>query len=1073
MWHLTITQRLRLLERRRDELNAWRDAYDVPVKDWAFRAGKIKKIIQVGDAWPVVDASVKDGPVHLEASFEIPLHFAGQPVMLELSVGGEAFVQISNGVSGGLNPYHRSFELSPRAYGGEHLSVVIEAVPKALFGMNNPRPHLERASMVAAHPEVRALVTDLDVLLGAARALGDHEAVPHLLAVAEKALDTLEWPSGSDAYQARLWQGSMGRDAAQYMWNLPEDRPEMRVLEFSVLEQIPGIRERLLVGIQELRARYPNVGRVALSGHAHLDLGWLWPVAETRRKLQRTFATVLGLMERYPEFVFNQSSAQVYAWLEQDDPAMFERVRAHVLEGRIEAIGGMWVEPDAQMLGGESFVRQLLYGQQYFGSRFEQRSTVAWLPDTFGFTPALPQLLQDAGITCFFTTKLNWNETSQFPHDLFWWEGLDGSRVLAHTFKNTFWGGEATGSYNGDFSPESIALTYRDFTGKRLSVWGERGPETLYTFGYGDGGGGPSAEMLETFDRLRNYPALPALEMSRVDELMARLPRDGLPVWVGELYLELHRGTLTTQSRTKKLHREAEHRLFEAEVISSLAWAEGALEYPRAELEASWKRLLLAQFHDILPGSSIREVYQDANKELSDVLTAAQSVRDTGIRTMAGSGDDWWVVVNPSLQARPLRVMLPGAIGAAFDLNNSSVPSQPVDGGVFVSTNEITVPPLGMIGLGFNPNAFEQYDNPGVRVESDTGGAVLENEFLRVEIGDDGAIQRLFDKEHGREVVSKPANVIRAFHDVPREWEAWDVNPQAETEGEILPAPETIVFLESGPLRAALKAERRWRNSSITQIYRLSSGSRRLEIETHLDWHERRTLLRAFFPVNVRCDTATFETAFGAQTRPTHRNTPADAARFEVSGHRFIDLSEPGYGVSLLNDGRYAHAVLGNTISITLLRGSMYPDPESDLGTHRFTYALYSHAGDWVQANTTLEAFDLNSPLMVARVGMSSPREGFARVTGLKMMLSALKKADDDNALILRMYEPHGARGPVTLEVAGLRRAERVNLLEDSVEGNRTGNFAPKKARWLEVHDGRIRLEVRPFEVVTLKLYLN
>ncbi len=1071
MWHLTIPQRLGLLEKRRNELNAWRDAYDVPVKDWLFSTEKLERIIQVGDAWPVVDASVADGPVRFEASFEIPSHFVGQQVLLELSVGGEGFVQISNGVSGGLNPYHRSFELTPRAYGGEPFTVLIQAVPKALFGQHNPKPHLERASLVATHPEVRALVTDLDVLLGAARALGDHEAVSHLLGVAEKALSTLEWPSGSDAYQARLWQGSMGKDMAQQMWNLPNDRPAMEMLAFGVLDQIPGVRERLQIGIQELRLRYPNVGRVALSGHAHLDLGWLWPVSETRRKLQRTFATVLGLMERYPEFVFNQSSAQVYAWLEEDDPAMFERVRQRVLEGRIEAIGGMWVEPDAQMVGGESMVRQLLYGQRYFESRFEKRSTVAWLPDTFGFTPALPQLLRDAGLTSFFTTKLNWNETSTFPHDLFWWEGLDGSRVLAHTFKNTFWGGEATGSYNGDFSPESIVQTYRDFGGKRLPIWGERGPETLYTFGYGDGGGGPSAEMLENFERLRNYPALPTLEMSRVDELMARLPQDGLPVWVGELYLELHRGTLTTQSRTKKLHREAEHRLFESEVISSLAWAEGSREYPSAELEAGWKRLLLAQFHDILPGSSINEVYQDANRELNEVLTTAQSVQGAGIKTIAGVDSGWWIVVNPSLQARPLRVLLPDAIGAAFDVKDASVPSQTVEGGTLVYADEISVPPLGMIGLRFDPNAFERYDNPGVRIESDGQSAMLENEFLQVFIREDGTIGRIFDKDLGREVISKPVNVIRAFHDVPREWEAWDVNSQAESTGEVLPPPELIHVQESGPLRVAVQTERRWRNSVITQTYRLSSGSRRLEIETHLDWTERRTLLRAFFPVNIRSDTATFETAFGAQTRPTHRNMPDDAARFEVSAHRFMDLSEPGYGVSLLNDGRYGHGVLGDTMSLTLVRGAMYPDPESDLGTHRFTYALYPHAGDWVQANTTLAAFDLNSPLVVARVGTPIQREHFVDVTGIPMMLSALKKAEGDDALILRMYEPHGSRGSVTLEIAGLRRAERVNLLEDSAEGTRTPNPSSKKARWLNINDGGVQLEVRPFEVITLKLY--
>lgn len=1084
MWQLDLKQRLQLLEKRRNELMSWRNVFETPIRDWRFSTSFGSEPIRLGDTWPTVDASVKHGPVRIETSFAVPSHFVGHPVELELDVGGEAFVRLSNGVTGGLNPYHQSFTVSPLASGQEQISVTIEAVPKGLFGTHNPHPRLARAMLVAVQPDVRALVHDLDVLIGVVRALGNHEAAPHLVSAGERIFMGLEWPSFVSEYHARLPQGSMGAGLLESLWNAPNPLPEPQPLKLEVLEQLPIIRDRFQDDLAHLRERYPQIGRMALSGHAHLDLGWLWPVSETRRKARRTFSTVLGLMDRYPDFVFNQSSAQVYAWLEDDDPALFERIRARVNEGRIEVIGGMWVEPDTQMLGGESLVRQLLYGQRYVESRFDQRSDVAWLPDTFGFTGALPQLLREAGIRNFVTTKLRWNETSRFPHDLFQWEGIDGSRVLAHFFWNPHWDGRlALGSYNGDLGPESIVKTWNEFGGKHLSVWDKPGPAehgphaagpvSLYTFGHGDGGGGPSFEMLENLERMKTYPVLPKLETTRVDEFMNRLPREGLPVWVGELYLELHRGTLTTQSRIKKLHREAEHRLFEAEVLACLAWTEGTLEYPRSDLEASWKRLLLTQFHDILPGSSICEVYEETTHELKEALQSAQTTRDRTLEAIAGPGDEWWVVVNPALQDRPLQVMLPGAIGAAFDAQGQTISSQTVEGGVLVRSQNMTVPALGIAGLQFNPNAFEDVDGQGVKLELDGRSAVLENEVLRVEIREDGAVGRMFDKEHQREVLSAPANVIRAFHDLPRDWEAWDVNPMEESSGAVLPPPESVVSLERGPLRAAVRMERRYRDSTLTQTYRLSSGSRRLEIETHLDWHERRTLLRAFFPVRVRSPFATFETAFGVVQRPTHRNMPADAAMFEVSAHRFCDLSEPGYGVSLLNNGRYGHSVVGDTLAMTLIRGSMYPDPTSDLGEHHFTYAIYPHPGDWVEANTTLEAFDLNSPLVVARVGTASPHDSFARVTGLPMMLGALKKADFDNALILRMYEPHGSRGVATLEVAGLKRVERVNLLEDSVEGVQSLNFRPERGRWLEVRDEQVRIGVRPFEVVTLKLYFT
>ena len=364
-----------------------------------------------------------------------------------------------------------------------------------------------------------------------------------------------------------------------------------------------------------------------MTGHAHIDLAWLWPVAETRRKGQRTFGTVLDLMERYPDFTFNQSSAQLYAWIEEDAPDLLERVKERVAEGRWEPIGGSWVEPDSQITGGEAYVRQLLYGQRAFEAWFGKRSTVAWLPDVFGFSGAIPQLLRGAGIDGFFTIKLNWNEENRFPYDLFTWEGIDGSRVTANMFRNL----PPAHGYNGNIAPLDTLGTWRNFAGKRQH------PESLLAFGWGDGGGGPSARMLENYARIREFPALPRLRMAHIEEYFASLPETGLPVWVGELYLEFHRGTLTTQARTKQLNRAGEHRLLEAEAFATIAQLSG-FPYPHDEIETAWKTLLLNQFHDIIPGSSIAEVYQDTVPELEEVVRTATAVRDAALAHLGGQG---------------------------------------------------------------------------------------------------------------------------------------------------------------------------------------------------------------------------------------------------------------------------------------------------------------------------------------------------------------------------------------------------------------------------------------------------
>src|SRR5215207_8687832 len=1072
--------RLERHARRIEELRLWRNAYESPVKGWRFSAGDEAGAsgktydIEPGDFWPEVGI-----PVRLSTRTNVPEEWAGLPVELELWLGGEGFVEISvrdNRTASGLNPFHRSFLVQDEARGGEEVGIEAEVVSKGMFGSNISEPRLERACLAVPETETRALERDLTAVFETCVALDDHEVVPRLLDALDAAVAVLSttWPTATDVTLTRYLRGFVNPigGVAQSLpphyaektveinrhlgepWSLPPAPGPMGPLPEKAREAVREARRVVAGRLERIREEYPPVGRLALTGHAHLDLAWLWPVAETRRKARRTFASVLQLMDCYEDFNFNQSSAQLYRWIEADEPWLFERVRERVAEGRWEPVGGSWVEPDCQLPCGEAFARQLFYGQRYFEERFGRRCTVAWFPDTFGYSPGLPQLMRGAGLSGFFTYKLNWNETNGFPHDLFVWEGIDGSRVVAHTFENP------GTDYNGDIAPRDLHGTWRNFKGKRYHG------ESLFSFGWGDGGGGPSEKMLENYARLRDFPAMPRLRMTRVDDFFAALREDGLPRWVGELYLELHRGTLTTQAKVKKLNREAEHRLLEAEAFAAVAALSGA-PYPAEELERLWKVLLLNQFHDILPGTSISEVYQDAHRQLEETVSGAERLRDEALHgltqgTELADAERTVTVANAALHPRTLTALLPAESGVTpADAKGRPVPAQETPDGLLIHAPDREVPGLGRISLamrGETPDASSAGTASGVEVGESGVGTFIENELLRVEISADGSLGRVYDKEAEREVLDGSGNQLWAYADKPPNWDAWDVHQDYEMEGEEVPGAESVEVVEAGPLRGAVRVERRFRGSGISQTYRLLSASRRLDIETRVDWRERQVLLRALFPLNVRNHEATSETMYGAARRPTHRNTSWDEVRFEVSAHRFADLSEPGYGVALLNDGKYGHSARDNVLGISLLRSPLYPDLLADEGEHRFTYSLFPHPGDWTETGVAREAFSLNSPLVVGGGGGEPAGYGLVATEGVELALGSLKRAEDGRGVILRLYEPHGKRGPATLQFTfGANSVERVNLLEE-LEGT------------VESRDGEVRLDVRPFEVLTLRV---
>jgi alpha-mannosidase len=1005
---LSHRQRIDRIRVRIDELSCWREREAVAVDGWTLDGAPIAP----GAAWPD-----RDGVKVFAAAATVPSGWTIAETRLVLDLGGEGLVSLTyeggETVRFGNDPFHREFPVRTRTF-----SIASETVARLPFGQPVRDPHLNAARLIWLDVAVDALAMRLQLVAETATVLGDHEVVPYLLAAAEEAFYALDWPSASQDYIAR----TAPMETQQRIWQLPQLRQMLPALTDEQRAGVGMADAKLAERLRELRNRFPPQGRIALTGHAHIDLAWLWPYAETRRKMRRTFSTAVSLMEGSNEYLarsgfrFNQSTAQYYAQIEEDDPALFEAIRAKVKAGAWETIGGMWVEPDTNMPTGESLTRQLLYGQRYFEATFGLRHNVCWLPDCFGFSAALPQLLRQAGIESFFTIKVNWSETNHLPADLFWWEGLDGSRVLAHTFDNP------RGGYNGVLGPEALQATWRNFRSKALH------PTSLLAIGYGDGGGGVTPEFVAREMQLRDFPVLPAARWGKVADFFEGAHKSAasvaMPVWQGEIYLELHRATLTTQSAVKKAHRQAERALITAETLGALAALMGA-ELPES-LEHIWRVVLKNEFHDILPGSSIAEVYEDAERELNDAHGRALARQQMALSTIVGripDGDvqDAVVVVNPSLSRRPLRAVL-------------------MDGSHF-STAEV-IPPLGV--RVFTRAGLEPLD--GLRVSGNT----LENTHLKAVIGPDGTIASLVHKATGREALSGPGNQLWVYPaDKPRNWDAWDIEADYAQKAIRLAEVETMKIVEDTPSRAAIRVVRRFRASTIIQTYQLEANGTRLDILTEIDWHDRRCLLRTLTPVAVRTTHATFEHANGVVRRTTHDNTGWDEAQFEVPGHRFADMSEPGFGVALLNDAKYGHSAKGNTLGLSLVRSPIYPDPLADEGGQRFTYALYPHAGDWHEGHVREEAEDLNQPLLaMAASGVASVSLQPLAVEGIPAALSGFKAAEDGDGLILRVYEPSGRRGdfgftlPEAWDLSG-----PLSILEEPMERPEGPDLRPFEVR--------------------------
>lgn len=907
------------------------EAWDVPGEPVSYEEameGDYRPFV-VGDHW-----SRPWGTTWFRFSVDVPPELAGPELEAVIDLGfhpdaagfqSEGLVWIDGLPVQGIHPRRTGLPLPKIAPGA--FTFFVEAASNPAFPGYRPSPlgtlasagtkplyRLRRASIARRDDVVFGLLCDADVLLGLARALPADEARrTRVLRQLETAFNGLDLDDiGGTAGEAR-----------------------------RALRPALGLAAR------------DGAHQVIAVGHAHIDSAWLWPIRETQRKCARTFASAIRLMDDYPDYHFTCSQAAQYEWIEQRHPTIFQGIRDKVAQGQWHPVGGMWVEPDMNLPSGESIVRQLVFGQRYFESRFGMRSSVVWIPDVFGYPASLPQIYQQGGCGRFVTQKLSWNKENVFPHSTFWWEGLDGSRVLTHF--------PPVDTYNAEITPAEVRYAETNFKEHGWSNW------SLMPFGHGNGGGGPTREMMERSARMADLDGVSRMTVGTPDEFFGHVEAEvaagaPVPVWAGELYFEMHRGTLTSQSATKVGNRRCERLLREAD----LWWvaAGGAPQHVVDEIESLWKEVLLQQFHDIIPGSSIGWVAADAEAAHTRVAERLEAIIADALDIAVPSTRS---IVNAATHARREVVVVDG------------VPTM-----------------VEVLGSGIADLVAATVDHGVVCTEHS-----MHNGLITVCWNLDGEVVSIIDVVHGREVLPEGRRItLQLAPDHPVVYDAWDVESWTRSLGTDLASAISIDWVTTDPLMAQLVVHREFGSSALTQTYTMRAGSARLDIAFDIDWHEDEKLLSLMVPIDVRARDAVCDIQFGHVRRPTHASSSWDAAKYEVCAHRFVDVAEPSFGVGVLNDGRYGHGVQDGGVSVSLLRAPKYPDPGADHGQHTVTISVLPH-GAGLQ-DVLHEAEALNMPLRIVTGRADSPAQPVVTVDHRGVQISSVKRADDGSGSTLR-----------------------------------------------------------------------
>ncbi len=777
--------------------------------------------------------------------------------------------------------------------------------------------------------------------------------------------------------------------------------------------------------------------KVSVIGHTHIDVAWRWTLDQTREKVQRTFGSVIEMMKKYPDYKFMSSQPQLLKFLKEESPEMYAEVQRLVKEKRIELEGSMWLEADCNLTSGESLVRQIIFGKRFFKDEFGVDNRIIWLPDVFGYSAAMPQIMKKSGIDKFVTSKIGWNDTNRMPYDAFMWKGIDGSEVFSYfmTAKELNDKGGFDG-FNSTYTPMTRASyikgTYDRFEPKELTN------EVMMPFGHGDGGGGPETENIELIERLKYGVAnCPQPHWEFAGDFLERLRKNTenskrLPKWVGELYLEFHRGTYTSQARNKKNNRKSEFLYQNAEAISVAANKLLGLPYPQKKLNEGWECILLNQFHDIIPGSSIHSVYEQCDRDYAKITAIGHEAENDAYNGIISNikTDGGVVVFNP----------------------NSFV------GNGYVEFDGKTYRVGGVPAKGYKVVKLEDR-----KTNYALDGKHLETSNYIVDFNDEYVITRLYDKVNGHEVLRDGgrANYIEAFEDYPYEYDAWEIsNYYTEKKYEINNV-DSVSFIDDGA-RFGFEIRRKFYKSVFNQKIWFYDGSARIDFDTHADWHQEHIMVKAAFDVDINSDKATYEIQFGSVERPVHKNTSWDAARFEVCAHKYMDYSDYGYGVSLLNDCKYGHNVDDGTMKLSLFKCATYPDPDADKGEHSFTYTLFPHAGNYRESGTVQLAYELNCPMKAFAIekqdGKLSEEYSLVSCDSNNFIVETVKKAEDGNAVVVRGYESYNKKTSIKLDFGFVvNEATLCDLLENDIEE-------------LKVNGNSVSFTAKPFEIITIKL---
>ena len=988
------------------------------IRNWLFTNGEKEEEVEVGYKW---DPSVF--PVVFKTTLRLPNVADDSMVCLDIWTGGESLVKIDGKPFGEINPHHRYLDISKFCDDNEHV-IEIESVPRGLFGENNPEPKLERAYLLIFDKDILKSFRRFDLVAELFEVV-DEYLQEMIYKTFEKALGLMKLPSSTQEYMKRILNDpSLAKMARAYI-PMEFKVEEEITLDESIKKSIIDASEFLMKEMEEIAKKYKPAIKIYAMGHAHIDYAWLWPLEETKRKFIRTFSNALRMMEKYGDFKFLQSSSAYYNDLKELSPELYEKIKQKVKEGKWELIGGSVVEFDSNATSGESLVRQFLKGQKFFEKEFGKRCKVGFLPDAFGFTWALPQIMKQAGIDYFVTTKIGWNDKNDFPYSWFTWRGLDGSEVIVHLYMGK-------NGYNSPLTPEDIKAHLDEHIENNCLV-----PFRLLTFGFGDGGGGPTDEMMDIYPEYKRLPGVPEIEIKRFHDVLESEKFEDLPVWEDELYLEFHRGTYTNQSIIKKLNRLLENKLYLAEVISTIDFMNGGI-YPTEPLDKAWDRLLKSHFHDVLPGSSIREVYEEFGEMLEESKKELDGLMAKKIENLTEKAPDTISIFNPTNLKLP--IVLRDVDLEEGNYENKLLVQKGKDSKTYaVSTSTIDA---------FDTLTLERKEEiTNLQSDISTSSKTVENSKIKVEVAEDGSV-KIKSKEFNRDLFKEPGMRLVAFRDIPPNFDGWEIAP--DTEKKVYLVPKNVEVLDEGPATASILLKYEFEGSKINQILRIYTENSLIDVHFDIDWHTKRYLLKLELPVDVLAREATYEIAFGNIKRKTTRNTSYEIAKFEVPYHRWLDLSEEDFGVSVANDSKYGCSVENSTIGLSIVRGAVAPDFFSDEGEHHVTFTILPHGKDW-KLNTLKHAILLNTGMLTTsgkfKDSVKILREKFE--FSEDVVMSALKKAEDTNDVVVRFYEPFGKRARFKFKVD----AEITNILEDTVNSINSGE----------------EISFRPFEIKTLK----